>query len=45
MVSYIWMGTGVMVSATVVVLIVKEIVRAAKASNNGEKGDYDFEID
>ncbi len=45
MLTYAWMGLGFIVSAVVLFLTVKEIIRAIRASNRGEKGDYDFDID
>jgi len=45
MIVYIWMGIGFFVSAVVVFLTIKEIIRAVRASKRGEKGDYEFDID
>jgi len=45
MITYAWMGLGFIVSGIVAYLTIKEIIRAVKASNRGEKGDYDFDID
>jgi hypothetical protein len=45
MLTYAWMGLGFVVSAVIVFLTVKEIIRAVKASKRGEKSDYDFDID
>ncbi len=45
MFAYAWMGLGLVVSAVITWLMIKEIRRAIKASNRGEGSDYDFEID
>jgi hypothetical protein len=45
MFAYAWMGLGLIVSAVITWLMIKEIRRAIKASNRGEGSDYDFEID
>ncbi len=45
MIAYAWMGLGVIVSAVITYLILKEIRRAVRASNRGEGSDYDFDID
>ncbi len=45
MLAYAWMGLGFVVSAIVTYLTIKEIIKAIRASNNGEESDYDFKID